>query len=83
MLKILWKKREIAPEEQFLLLTTIFSYLMLDFYVKTRIRVSLRDRWLFEITEIEITRVDCNLYGQNYASGGHQQEITAASREYL
>ena len=34
---------------------------MLDFYVKTRIRFSLRDKRLFEITEIEITRVDCSL----------------------
>ena len=32
---------------------------MLDLYVKTRIRFSLRDTWLFEITEVEITRVDC------------------------
>ena len=32
---------------------------MLDFYVKTRIRLSLRDKRLFEITEVEITRVDC------------------------
>ena len=59
MLKILWKRVEIAPEEQFLLLSTIFCYLMLDFYVKTRIRFSLRDKRLFEITEVEITRVDC------------------------
>ena len=59
MLKILWKRREIAPEEQFLLLSTIFCYLMLDFNVKTRIRFSLRDKRLFEITEVEITRVDC------------------------
>ena len=34
-------------------------YLMLDVYVKTRIRFSLRDKRLFEITEVEITRVDC------------------------
>ena len=59
MLKILWKRGEIAPEEQFLLLSTIFCYLMLDFYVKTRIRFSFRDKRLFEITEVEITRVDC------------------------
>ena len=58
MLKILWKRGEIAPEEQFLLLFTIFSYLMLDFYVKIRIGFSLRDKRLFEITEVEITRVD-------------------------
>ena len=60
MLKILWKRGEIAFE--FLLLSTIFCYLILDFYVKTGIRFSLRDKRLFEITEVEITRVDCNLY---------------------
>ena len=49
---------EIAPEEQFLPLSTIFYYLMLDFYVKTGIRFSLRVKRLFEITEVEITRVD-------------------------
>ena len=58
MLKILWIRGEIAPEEQFLRLSTIFYYLMLDFYVKTGIRFSLRDKRLFEITEVEITRVD-------------------------
>ena len=61
MLKILWKRGEIAPEEQFLLLSTIFCYLILDFYVETRIRFSLRDKRLFEITEFEITRLDCSL----------------------
>ena len=63
MLKILWKRGEIAPEEQFLLLSTIFCYLILDFYVKTGIRFSLRDKRLFEITEVEITRVDCICHG--------------------
>ena len=58
MLKILWKRGEIAPEEQCLLLSTIFCYLMLDFYVKIEIRFSIRDNRLFEITEVEITRVD-------------------------
>ena len=61
--EILRKRGEIAPEEQFLLLSTIFCYLMLDFYVKTRIRFSFRDKRLFEITEVEITRVDCRLNG--------------------
>ena len=55
----MWKRGEIAPEEQFLLLSTIFCYLMLDFYVETRIRFSFRDKRLFEISEVEITRVDC------------------------
>ena len=50
---------EIAPKEQFLPLSAIFYYLMLDFYVKTGIRFFLRDKRLFEITEVEITRVDC------------------------
>ena len=53
---------EIAPEEQFLPLSTIFYYLMLDFYVKIGIRFSLRDKRLFGITEVEITRVDCMHY---------------------
>ena len=61
MLKILWKRGEIAPVEQFLLLSTIFCHLMLDFCVKTRIRFSLRDKRLFEITEVKITRVGCIL----------------------
>ena len=68
MLKILRKRREIAPEEQFLLLSTIFSYLMLDFGVKIRIRFSLRDKRLFEITEVEITRVDCILVSRTCAT---------------
>ena len=59
MLKILWKRGKIAPEEQFLLLSTILYYLMLDFCVKTGIGFSLRDERLFEVTEVEITRVDC------------------------
>ena len=61
MLKILWKMGEIAPEEQFLPLSTIFYYLMLDFYVKTGIRFSLCDKRLFEIMEVEIPRVDCTI----------------------
>ena len=52
---------EIAPQEQFLPLSTIFYYLILDFYIKTGIRFSLRDKRLFEITKVEITRVDCSL----------------------
>ena len=62
---------EIAPEEQFLPLSTIFYDLMLDFYVKTGTRFSLRDKRLFEITEVEITRVDCICYfcGQSFRVG--------------
>ena len=60
MLKILWKRGEIAPEKQFLLLSTIFCCLMLDYYVKKKMmRFSLRDKRLFEITKVEIMRVDC------------------------
>ena len=33
LLKILWKRGEIAPKEQFLLFSTIFFYLLLDFHV--------------------------------------------------
>ena len=42
-------------EEQFLLFSTIFCYLLLDFHVKTG------TRFHFEISEVEITRVDCIL----------------------
>ena len=52
---------EIAPQEQFLPFSTIFYYLMLDFSVKTGIRLSLQDKRLFEITEVQITRVNCIL----------------------
>ena len=54
--------------QQFLLLSTIFCYLMLDLYVKTRIRFSLREKWLFEIIEVEITRVDCIYHFYNLAA---------------
>ena len=54
-MKILWKRGEI-------LFSTIFCYLILDFCVKTRIRFSLRDKRLFEITKVEITRVDCIMF---------------------
>ena len=36
-----------------------FCCLLLEFYVKTGTRFSLRDKWFFEISEIEWTRVDC------------------------
>ena len=65
MLKIFWKRGEIAPQEQFLLLSTIFCYLMSDFYIERGIRFSLRDKRLFEITEVEITRVDCKPHTEN------------------
>ena len=46
----------------FLLFSTIFCYLLLDFHVKTGTRFSLRDKWL-----LEISKVDCSLFAQ---SGG-------------
>ena len=66
---------EIAPGEQFLPLSTKFCYLMLDFYVKTEIRFSLRDQRLFEITEVEITRVDCSLINQRCSTDGMTNSV--------
>ena len=34
-------------------------YILLDFHVKAGTRFSLRDKRLFEISEVEITRVNC------------------------
>ena len=48
ILKILWKRGEIH---------NIF-YMLLDFHVKAGTRFSLRDKRLFEISEVEITRVN-------------------------
>ena len=45
--------------EQFLLFFIIFCYPLLDFHVKTGTRFLLRDKRFFEISEVEITRVDC------------------------
>ena len=59
---IYWKycgKGRNCSQEQFLLFSTIFYNLILDFCVITRTRLFLRDKRLFEITEVEITRVDC------------------------
>ena len=53
------EKEEIAPKEQFLLFSTIFCYLLLDFHVETGTRFTLRDKRLFEISEIEKAIVDC------------------------
>ena len=63
-LKIYWKycgRGEIAPKEQFLLFSTILCCLLVDLYVKTGTRFRLRVKRLFEISEVEITRVDCIL----------------------
>ena len=55
MSKILWKRGE-SP-----LFHNIF-YLLLDFHVYAGTRFSLRDKRLFEISEFEITRVNCMSY---------------------
>ena len=62
MYKIMWKKGEIAPMEQFLLFSTMFCYLFLDFHVKTGTRIALLYKRLFEIREFEISRVDCTWF---------------------
>ena len=54
--KILGKRGEI------LVFFTIFCYLLLGFQVKTGTRFSLRDKHLFEISEVRITRIDCIIY---------------------
>ena len=46
-------------KEQFLLFSTIFCYLLLDFHVKTGIRLSLWDKQLFDRSKVMIKRVDC------------------------
>ena len=60
----MWKRGEIAPKEQFLLFSTIFCYLFLDFHVKIGTRISLRYKRLFEISEVEITRVDYIVFSE-------------------
>ena len=80
ILTLLWKGGEIAPEEQFLLLSTIF-YLLLSFYVRTGNRISLRDKQLFEITEVEIARVDCSsgvLFDTLWSSRGHVVSVESS-----
>ena len=56
---IYWKYRGKGEK---LLFFTIFYNLILDFCVITRTRSFLRDKRLFEITEVEIMRVDCNMH---------------------
>ena len=59
-LEIYWKYCR-KEEEQFLLFSTMFCYLFLNLRVRTGTRFSLRDKRLFEISEVEITRVDYSL----------------------
>ena len=63
-----------APQEQFLLFSTIFYNLILDFCVITRTRFFLRDKRLFEKTEVEITRVDC-IYNISLITAAHATEL--------
>ena len=50
----------IVKEEKLLLIfSTIFYCLLVDLSVKTGTRFSLRDKRLFEISEVEMTKVDC------------------------
>ena len=56
---MLWKRGEIAPKEQFLLFSIIYCCLLVDICVKTGTIFSLRDKRLFEISDVEITGVDC------------------------
>ena len=69
-LEIYWKycgkRGEIAPKEQFLLFSTIFCCLLVDLCIKTGTRFSLRDKRLFEISEFEITSVDCTYIAPNF-----------------
>ena len=76
------KRGDTAPEEQFLLLSIIFCYLMLDLYVRKGIRFSLRDKRLFEITEVEITRVDCIAVNETILSY-KQQAVLLQSENML
>ena len=62
ILKILWKRGEIAISPLF---HNIF-YLLLDFHIYAGTIFSLRDKWLFEINQVEITRVNCNLKAGPY-----------------
>ena len=40
----MWKRGEIAPKEQFLLFSTIFCYLLLDFHIENRDQI-FTSRW--------------------------------------
>ena len=53
--------------------STIFYYPLLDFHVNTGTAFSLRDKRLFEISEVEITRIDCDRSALVvFGSGCHQ-----------
>ena len=72
---MLWKRGEIAHKEQFLLFSTIFCCLLVDLCGKTGARFSLRDKWLFKISEVEVTRVDCIIFSQQLRKGKQYRKI--------
>ena len=51
---------EKTRKSNFSFFSTIFCYLLLNFYVKTGTKFSFREKQLFEKSEVEITRVDYN-----------------------
>ena len=54
ILKVLWKRGEIVFLQYFVT--------WLDFHVKTETRFSLRDKRLFEISAVDIRKVDCTWF---------------------
>ena len=54
-------RRAISP-----LIHNIF-YLLLSFHVRTGTRISLRDKHLFEITEVVTARVDCTCIPKDFS----------------
>ena len=40
-------------------IASLFHNIVLDFHVEKGTRFSLRDKWLCEVSEVEITRIDC------------------------
>ena len=53
----------------------MFCYLLLDFQVKTVTRIFLPDKRLFEISKVEITRVDCTFISL-FLSGNNKKVST-------
>ena len=64
MLFIYWnycgKEEKLLLRSNFFFFYTIFCYLLLDFHVKKGTRFPFRDKRLFDISAVEITRVECN-----------------------
>ena len=58
-LEIYWKY--CGKEEKILLFSTIFFNRLLDFHVWVETKFSLRYKRLFEMSEVEITRVNCTI----------------------